>query len=393
MDERGRGDDPLTAGGFETICTHYGEHRLAHGGAAAPPLYQSSTFIYPDMEAFERRLLPQNPYYDYTRASNPTISVLQAKIAQLERGQWCRAFASGMGAITCAVNACIGTGAHVVAVASCYPPTRDYLAQYLKRFGVTVTFVPGTDTETIVGALREDTRLLYLESPTWGRFEILDLPAITAAARARGVTTAFDNSWATPYFQNPLDFGIDLVLHSATKYLGGHSDTLGGLVIGRDEKLGGQIRKEAELIGASLDPFAAWLMLRSLRTLAVRMEQHQKSGLAVARMLATHPKVQAVFHPGLQPRPNDAAARRQLRGCASVFSFALHDQTREATNRFVDRLRLFSIGVSWGGHESLAIGGTFFDEQAAKPLWLIRLHVGLETTEDLLNDVRQALED
>jgi len=393
VDEQRFVGDPLTDGGFETLCAHYAEHRLAHGGAAAPPLYETSTFIYPDSEAYERRFLPQNPYYNYTRQGNPTTALLEAKLAHLERGYWARCFASGMGAITCAINACVHAGSHVVAVANCYLPTHTYLQQYLERFGVRPTFVSSVRTDDILTALRPETKLLYLESPTWGKYEVLDVPALTAAARERGITTLFDNSWATPYFQNPLELGVDLVLHSTTKYIGGHSDALGGVIIGRDHTLRDTIAREGELLGASLDPFAAWLMLRSLRTLALRMRQHEKSALAVAKALAEHPKVREVHFPGLPSHPQHELARRQLRGFASLFSFTLHDQTKEATYKFVDRLRLFSVGCSWGGHESLATGGTFFDRGTSKPDWLIRLHIGLETTEDLVQDVRQALED
>lgn len=182
-------------------------------------------------------------------------------------------------------------------------------------------------------------------------------------------------------------------MHSASKYLGGHSDVVGGVVIGRDEELRNKVRTESELHGATLDPFAAWLLLRGLRTLAVRMEQHQRSGLAMAHMLAEHPRVRRVYHPGLEDHPHHGVARRQLDGYAGVFCFALEDQTREATHRFLNRLRIFAIGVSWGGFESLATGGTYFDRNPTGPLWLIRLHVGLESTDDLLRNVRQALEE
>ena len=393
MDEKSVARDPLVDGGRETVCMHYGEHRLAHGGAAAPPLYQSSTFVYPDAEAYDRRYLPQSPYYDYTRQSNPTTAVLETKLAKLEVGSWARCFGSGMGAITCAISACVGAGEHVVAIDNCYPPTHDYLGEYLKRFNVSTTFVRGTDPAAFIAAMRDETRVLYLESPMWGRLELLELAPLVEAARSRSIVTIFDNSWATPVFQNPLALGCDIVVHSATKYLGGHSDTLGGVAIGQDPELGAKLAKEAELLGAVLDPFAAWLMLRSLRSLVPRMQQHQQSGLAVARLLAEHPRVQQVFYPGLESHPQHELAKRQMRGFSSVFSFALEDQSREATHRFINGLRLFSIGCSWGGHESLATGGTLFDRNSTKPMWLIRLHIGLETTEDLLADVRQALED
>ena len=385
--------DPLTDGGFETLCGHYGEHRLAHGGAAAPPLYQSSTFVYPDAEAFERRHLPTNPYFDYTRQSNPTTAMLEVKLAALEHGEWARCYGSGMGAITGAVGACLAAGSHIVAVDNCYPPTRTYLEQYLSRFGVTTTFVRGTNPDDFIACLRDDTRIVYLESPTWGRLEVLEVAAIAEAARARGATVVFDNSWATPYFQNPLDLGCDIVVHSMSKYIGGHSDVLGGVAIGRSSDLGRRIKEEGELVGAVLDPFAAWLHLRSLRTLAVRMEQHERSGLEIARMLADDSRVQRVLHPGLPSHEGHEAAKEQMRGYGGVFAFALAEQSREATHRFINRLRVFHIGCGWGGAESLAIGGTLFDRNSTKPLWLIRLHVGLETAEDLLSDVRRALED
>lgn len=387
-----RSGDPLNDGGFDTLCAHYAEHRLAHGGATAPPLYQTSNFVYPDAEAFDRRLLPQSPYYDYTRVGNPTVGLFEAKIAKLERGHWARGFGSGMGAVAACLNACLAQGNHVVCAANCYPPTHQYLEQYLSRFGVTVTFVHGTDPGVFIAAMRPETRVVYLESPTFGLFEVIDLPPIVAAAHERGAKVIFDNSWASPFYQQPLESGIDLVLHSATKYIGGHSDVVAGIVIGRDPDLQQRVRKEAELLGATLDPFAAWLLLRGLRTLSLRMERHQSSGLAIARMLAQHEKVRAVRHPGLETHPQHALARRQLQGFSGLFSFELHDQSRDAVHRVINRLRLFCIAVSWGGYESLATGGSFFDHASSSPRWLIRLSVGLETVDDLITDLQRALD-
>ena len=208
----------------------------------------------------------------------------------------------------------------------------------------------------------------------------------------RGIITEFDNSWATPCFQNPLELGADLVVHSATKYLNGHSDVVAGVVAGRDRKLRDRLWAEVELVGGILDPHAAWLMLRGLRTLPLRMGRHQESALAAARMLEAHPKVARVLHPGLESHPQYATAKRQLRGYSSLFSFALKDQSREATHRFINRLKLFGIGVSWGGFESLVIGGTLFSKNPDRPEWLIRVHVGLESQADLIADLKQALE-
>ncbi|MBU0639381.1 MAG: aminotransferase class I/II-fold pyridoxal phosphate-dependent enzyme [Planctomycetes bacterium] len=385
--------DALSDAGFETICAHYADDRHGHAGAVVPPIYQVSTFLYRDAEAFERRKQPGDPQCEYTRWKNPTTMALEAKLARLEAGNWARCFASGMGAITAAINACVESGAHVVCVGQCYWPTRRYLSEYLTRFGVRVTFVNGCDPDDFVAAFEPDTRLLYLESPTSGFFEMPPAEPLAAAARQRGITTIFDNSWATPYFQRPLELGCDLVVHSATKFIGGHSDVVAGALIGRDEELGQRLLAESELLGATPDPFAAWLLQRGLRTLAVRMERHQQNGLAVAHFLEEHPRVARVHHPGLASHPQHELARRQLRGYASLFSFELKEQTRAATHRFLNRLKLFGIGVSWGGHESLAVGGTLFSRSSEQELWLIRLHIGLETVDDLISDLRQALEE
>jgi len=385
-------EDPVAQPGFETLCAHFGEDRVAQRGAAAVPIYQASTFIYPDAESWERRHDPGTLYFEYTRVGNPTTAVLEAKLARLEGGTWALATASGMGAITAALNACLHAGAHVVAPVGIYHPTQRYLRYYLPRFGVDTTFVDSCDPADFVAAIRPNTRVIYLESPTSGLFAVPEIPPITAAAAQRSIITIFDNSWATPYFQNPLKIGCDLVVHSATKYIGGHSDVVGGVVIGRDEQLRRRVFREVELLGAVLDPFAAFLLIRGLRTLALRMEHHQAAGLAVARFLEQHPAVRCVHHPGLPSHPQHQIARRQLRGFSGLFSFELKNQSREATHQFMNRTKLFKIGVSWGGYESLVIGGTLFSKDPAQPTWVIRLHVGLEAVEDLVADVRRALE-
>jgi len=384
--------DPLPGCGFETVCVHYGDDPARRLGAAAPPIYQTSTFFYPDMAAFEKRRTAACQHYEYTRAANPTTQLLEAKLARLEKGDWADCFGSGMAAITAAINACVAAGAHVVAVAQCYGPTRSYL-NHLRRFGVETTYVDSVRPEDFIAALRPGTRLIYLESPTSGLFTVPEIEPITRVARQRGITTILDNSWATPYFQNPLELGVDLVVHSATKYLNGHSDVVAGVVAGRGQALRERVWAELELGGGILDPHAAWLMLRGLRTLGLRMERHQENALAVARMLAEHPKVAAVMHPGLESHPQHAIARRQLRGYSGLFSFTLKEQSRAAAHRFLDRLKLFGVGVSWGGYESIATGGTFFGPDGGRPLWVMRLSVGLESEADLIADVRQALED
>jgi cystathionine beta-lyase len=374
--------------GFETLCAHAGDDPDRFLGAPVPPLYQNSLFTSPDAERFLAR--GQAPdRYDYTRTSNPTTDVLERKLAALERTEAARCFGSGMAAVAAAVFHGVRSGDHIVAVETAYGPTRMFLAEYLPRFEVSVTFVPGTDPQQFVDALRPETRLFYLESPTSLVFHLQDLAAVAALARERDILTVVDNSWASPYFQNPIDFGIDLVLHSATKYLGGHSDLVAGVVLGPRERLERLKTWEGRLLGGILDPFAAWLMLRGVRTLPVRMDRHQQSGLAVARFLEEHPKVAWVHYPGLPSHPQYELGRRQMRGSSGLLSFELDEPGREAACRVVDGLRYFGIGVSWGGFESLAIPVSLAAE--GEPHWAIRLHVGLETVEDLLEDLAVGL--
>jgi len=378
--------DPHELPGFETLCGHWGDAPERFLGAPVPPLYQNSLFTAPNAAAFLEREQRRPEFYDYTRCANPTTDVLEAKLAALERAEACRCFGSGMAAVSAAVMHCVRAGGHVVGVDTLYGPTRSLLTDYLPRFGVTTTFVRGTDPEDFARACRAETTLFYLESPSSLVFQLQDLGAVAAIAREAGVTTVIDNSWASPYFQNPADFGIDLVLHSATKYLGGHSDLVAGVVLGSRERIEALSQAEGRLLGGILDPFAAWLLLRGVRTLPVRMERHQAGALAVARFLEEHVAVERVHYPGLPSHPQHALARRQLRGFSGLLSFALRDPSREAACGLVDRLRWFGIGVSWGGFESLAVPFT-----TAPDRWAVRLHVGLETTDDLLADLDAAL--
>ncbi|MFN3653161.1 MAG: trans-sulfuration enzyme family protein [Armatimonadota bacterium] len=376
--------------GFETLCAHAGDDPTRFFGAPVPPIYQNSLFTLPDSAAFLARMERHPEVYDYTRVANPTTDVLEAKLAALERTEAARCFGSGMAAVTAAIFHAVRSGDHIVAVETAYGPTRLFLTDYLPRFNIRTTFIRGTDPEEFVRAARPETRLFYLESPSSLVFHLQDLPAVTALAREREIVTVIDNSWASPYFQNPHELGVDLVLHSATKYLGGHSDLVAGVVMGSRERMRELSRWEGTLLGGILDPFAAWLMLRGVRTLPVRMERHQQSALAVARFLQEHPKVGRVYCPGLPSHPQYELARRQLRGTSGLLSFELKQPTKAATCAVVDRLRYFGIAVSWGGFESLAIPITL-PGPAQPERWGIRLHVGLETAEDLLKDLDQAL--
>lgn len=377
--------------GFDTLCAHAGDDPDRFLGAPVPPIYQNSLFTLPDAEAFAARQGRQPEAYDYTRVANPTTDVLEAKLAALEGAETARCFASGMAAVTAAVLHAVRAGEHIVAVETAYGPTRKLLSEYLPRFGLSVTYVPGTHAEQFADALRPETRLFYLESPSSLSFQLQDLAAVSALARQHAITTVVDNSWASPYFQNPLTLGIDLVLHSATKYLGGHSDVVAGVVLGRRERMAALAEWEGQLLGGILDPFAAWLLLRGVRTLPLRMERHQESGLRAARFLEAHPRVARVHHPGLPSHPQHVLGASQMRGYSGLFSLELRETERDAVYRVVNQLRYFGIGVSWGGFESLAIPVDLNVRSGEPPRWGIRLHIGLETVEDLLADLEQAL--
>lgn len=378
----------------ESVVTHLGEDPSAYAGAVVPPIYQNSLFVFEDVQAMERAVDPDRPAgapYLYTRESNPTTAILEAKLAALEGGEAARAFGSGMAAISAAILSCVAAGKHVVTVEQVYGPARKFLAEYLPRFGVETTFVDGRDPADFERAARPETSLFYLESPSTGVFHLQDVAAVCAIAKPRGISVVIDNSWATPLFQRPLAMGCDLVVHSMTKYLGGHSDLVAGCAVGSRERIARLTRMEGSLLGGILGPFDAWLVLRGLRTLPIRMKEVMARGLAVARFLEGHPKVARVNHPLLPSHPQHDLARRQMTGASGLFSFELKDWHAERVRRFVESLRLFQLGVSWGGHESLvAIPGvqSVRDLEQPRP---IRLSVGFEPTDALCEDLDQAL--
>jgi cystathionine beta-lyase len=367
-------------------------------GSAAPALFQNSLFVKPSFDAMKHDRYNPKSYF-YSRGNNPTVNLLESKLAQLENGEDAKCFGSGMAAISAAIMSVLAAGDHVVCSNSAYQPTRDILGKYLKRFGVEATFLDAVDESGWRAAIRPNTRLFLLESPSSFLFEIQDLKAITSLAIEKGIVTIMDNTWATPVFFNPLDIGIDLVAHSLSKYISGHSDVVGGVVIGSADRLKKIKHDEAALFGGRMSPFEALLVLRGLRTLEIRMEQHQQSTLQLARFLEDQPKVRKVIHPGLESHPQHSLASSLFKGYSGLFSFILNTDLA-GTKAFVDSLRIFQIGVSWGGFESLALPVAILEEPIPYVLdgqevdvadTLVRVSVGLEDTEDLCEDMLQAL--
>ncbi len=374
----------------EDICTHLGDEYEKFMGAIVPPIFQNSLFV----QGTDGGEYGENPYI-YTRVSNPTTDVAERKIAALEGGETAKCFASGMAAITAAVMSAIEKDCHIITIANVYGPTRTFFSSYLKKFGVSVTFVKGETVEDFAAAIQPNTRLIYLESPSSFVFRMQDLAGVAALAKSRGITTVIDNTWATPLYQNPLDFGIDLVVHTASKYLGGHSDIVAGVVVGHAERMEKIAKEERELFGGIMDPHQSWLLTRGLRTLPVRLKVHGESALKIANFLESHDKVKRVYYPGLESHAQHDLGQRQLSGHTGLLSFVL-DAEDEAILAFVKGLEMFQWGPSWGGFESLVVapflGKTDEElEEWCLPRGLVRIHVGLEHVDTLMADLEVGL--
>lgn len=382
-----------TAARPETILQHLGEEDHLYG-AVVPPIFQNSLFVHDSCADFERSFDPASTderRYSYSRVGNPTLEVVERKMAALEHCESAKVFGSGMAAISAAILSCVQSGSHVVCVDTVYGPSRIFLTDYLSRFGVTTTIVSGLDVDEVLSAVRPETTLILLESPSTFVFRMQDLRAIASFARERGIATATDNSYSTPIFQTPADQGVDIVLHSATKYLGGHSDLTAGVLACSRERMTKIIANEVSLLGGALAPFPAWLLLRGLRTLAIRMRAHEAAGNAVARWLSARPEVECVNHVGLPSHPQRDLIERTMRGSGGLLTFQPKVQDPVRIKAFADRLKVFQLGVSWGGFESLCVPAPYHPMDWPEPRWLIRLYCGLEAHEDLIADLEQAM--
>lgn len=373
----------------QTLLTHDQRHEQ---GAVTPPIYQSSLFTFSDYDSMIARFRGESDQPLYSRVDNPTVKALQDKVAALEGGDACLAFASGMAAISNAILSVVQPGAKVVCVNHVYPDTYRFLRGFCQRFGITTQFVDGDDEAAMAAAL-PGASLLYLESPSSWVMSEQNLRQLATLARDAGVVTLIDNSWASPIFQQPLLCGIDIVVHSASKYISGHSDVVAGLVIASHQHINNIARHISPFLGGKLSANEASLLMRGLRTLPLRMKQHQQSALQLAEKLRDHPQVSAVCHPGLNPLEWST-----LRGYSGLFSFAVTEQVD--IPQFCNALQLFHMGVSWGGFESLVMPAISVINQASEfnsaqdfgvSPRLIRISVGLEETDDLWTDLNQAL--
>lgn len=378
------------------ILNQLGEDRENYFNAVSPPIIQSVNFRFTSVATMRKALGNEFTEHVYTRGHNPTVAILRKKLAALEGTEDALITSSGAAAISCAVLANINTGDHVVCVRKPYTWTAVLLNRFLPRFGVTVTMIDGRDPENFRKAIQTNTRVIYLESPNSILFELQDIKTIAAIAKEKGIITMIDNSYGTPLYQNPSEMGIDIVLHTGTKYLSGHSDVVAGVICGKREMIMKIFSTELMTLGGVISPHDAWLMLRGLRTLPIRLKQSSNSAQKVVNYLSGHPKIEKVIFPFHPSHEQYSLAKRQMSGCCGMFSAVLKVSSVKEVEKFCESLRLFLLAVSWGGFESLVFPAVAMFEQGSAnksdvPWNLIRFYIGLEDPDDLIADLDQGL--
>ena len=374
--------------GFSTECIHAGQEPEPVTGAVTYPIFQTSTYVQPR--------LGEHKGYEYARTKNPTRSVLEANLAALERGKHAHCFASGMSA-TDTVFRMLSKGDHVIAGENMYGGSYRLFSRVLERFGLEFTYVDTSKPEAVRAAIRPTTKIVFLETPTNPMMTLTDIAACSKIAHEAGALVVVDNTFCSPYLQRPIELGADIVVHSTTKFLNGHSDSVGGVVVTNSDELAEKIGFLQNAVGAILSPFDSWLVLRGVKTLAVRMRQHEENGRAMADYLVRQPKALKVYYPGLADHPQHELASRQMRGFGAMISFDLGSY--DNAKKFLDRVRLCSLGESLGGVETL-ISHPESMTHASVPVaerqrlgitpGLVRISVGMEDIDDLIADVENA---
>ncbi len=375
---------------FSTDCIHAGQEPEPHTGAVTIPIYQTSTYVQPE--------LGRNKGYEYARSKNPTRSALEACLAALEGGKHGHCFASGMSAED-TVFRMLQSGDHIVAGENMYGGSYRLFSRVLEKFGLQFTYVDTSKIDAVRGAIRPETKIVYLETPTNPMMTITDIAACAEVAHKAGALVVVDNTFCSPYLQRPIELGADIVVHSTTKFLNGHSDSIGGVVVSNADEIAETIGFLQNAVGAILSPFDSWLVLRGVKTLAVRMKRHEENGQAMANYLAHHVKVKKVYYPGLSDHPQHELAKKQMNGFGSMIAFELG--SKEKAKALLDRVRLCSLAESLGGVETL-ISHPETMTHASVPVetrkrlgitsGLVRISVGIEDIEDLIADVEKAFE-
>jgi methionine-gamma-lyase len=383
-----------------TRIIHAGQHPDPATGAVSTPIYQTSTFAFRSADEGAARFQGRDPGYKYTRLGNPTVAALEECLAILENGCGALGAATGMAAINTVFVALLEQGAHVVGTDSVYGPSRLVLENEYRRFGVESTWVDSSKPENVAAAMRPATKMVYVESPANPTMKLTDIAACADVAHAHGALLVVDNTFASPVLQRPLALGADVVVHSLTKHLNGHTDVVGGAIVAGSPALVDRLRKVHVAFGGTMDPHQAWLVLRGIKTLGLRIERAQANALEVARFLEGHPGVAWVLHPGLPSHPQYALMLRQMSGPGAVFSFGVKGGL-EAGKALIDSVRLATLAVSLGGVEtliehpaSMTHAGMPRHEREAAGITddLVRISVGCEDVRDLITDLEQALE-
>jgi methionine-gamma-lyase len=393
-------DDEMPMRSAATACIHAGQHPDPETGAVSVPIYQSSTFAFDSADQGADLFAGRRKGYIYTRLGNPTTAALEKSVAYLEGGVGALATATGMAAVTTVYLTFLGQGAHMIGTASCYGPSRVVMETELARFGIAFDFVETSDLDRVRRALRPATRLILIETPANPTLRLTDIKACAALAHERNVLMAVDNTFCSPLLQKPLELGADIVIHSLTKFLNGHSDVVGGAIVAGNEETHRRLAKVLRQMGGTMDPHQAWLVLRGIRTLALRVEKAEQNAAVLARFLEKHPRVAWVNYPGLETHPDFNLARTQMKGFGSMISFGLKGGF-QAGKVLINAVRLCTLAVSLGGVESLiqhpasmTHAGVPREEKEAAGITddLIRLSVGCEGVEDIQADLAQALD-
>ncbi|MFZ5815860.1 MAG: methionine gamma-lyase [Bacillota bacterium] len=382
-----------------TRCVHAGQHPDPVTGSLTTPIYQTSTFVFTSAEQGAARFAGQEPGYIYTRLGNPTQAALEEKVASLEGAEAGLAFGSGMAAVSAVVMALVSAGDHVIYGDAIYGCTYDFLVDVMGRFGVSATGVDVSRPELVEAAIRPNTRLLIFETPANPTMKLADIRALSELAHRHNITVVVDNTFMSPYLQRPLELGADVVLHSATKYIGGHGDVIAGIVVGRQAFIDEVRMTTLKNVGGVISPFDAWLLLRGLKTLHIRMERHSENAMKVARFLEQHPMVEQVYYPGLPSFPQHDLAKTQMDGFGGIIAFEVKGGV-EAGRQMMNAVRLWQVAVSLGDADSLIQHPASMTHAVVPPEvrlasgitdGLVRLSVGLEEADDLIADLEQAL--
>lgn len=378
------------------ILNELGEEREQYFNAVSPPIMQSSNFCFKDVAGLRAAMANEFEGNLYSRGQNPTLNILRKKLAALDGAEDALLFSSGISAISVPILSLLKSGDHIVAVDNIYSWTIKLFQDLLPKFGITTTFIDGTVFENFEAAIQPQTRLIYLESPNTFCYDLQDIKKVTALARSKNIITLIDNSYCSPLFQQPIALGVDLVAQSATKYIGGHSDVVAGILTGSKTMLKHIFEHEFMNLGPALSPPAAWLLLRGLRTLPLRLQRSFESTKIITGWLAAHPEIEKVIWPFSEGFKQSELAREQMQGCGGLFSITLKNSTFDKIETFCNSLKHILLAVSWGGHESLAVPAIAsvnenqYNEHDERHQ-LIRIYIGLEDPQYLIADLEQAL--